>query len=84
VVVISAASESLRRLQDGLTVAGAHFAVPAGFQGIVLAILMLTILVYRRQGIVGAREATWPLRWLRPKVSQVAPTAARVEETGNF
>jgi branched-chain amino acid transport system permease protein len=59
VAVISAVVEFFRQLQSGLSIGGLEVALPAGLQGIALAAVMLTILIFRREGLMGGRELTW-------------------------
>lgn len=62
---VSAVVEVFRQLQNGFDVGAIHVALPAGFQGIALALFMLLTLIFRRQGITGGREAVLPERLRR-------------------
>jgi branched-chain amino acid transport system permease protein len=48
--------ELLRALERGLDFAGTTIQIPPGTQEIVLALALLSILVFRPQGIVGDYE----------------------------
>jgi branched-chain amino acid transport system permease protein len=69
VTIVSAVVEILRQLQNGVFVGGFHLAIPAGLQGIALALFMLITLVYKREGITGGHEIALP-RVLRMLVSR--------------
>jgi branched-chain amino acid transport system permease protein len=55
-LVVAAIRGFLRALEQGIHIGGANFQVPEGVQEIILAVVLLLILVYRPQGIVGDRE----------------------------
>lgn len=59
---VSTVVEIFRQLQNGVAVGAFHVALPAGFQGIALALFMLIVLIFRREGITGGREAVLPER----------------------
>ena len=56
VLVLSAASETFRYLEQGITVFGRDLEAPNGLQEVALALIMLTILILRPAGICGATE----------------------------
>jgi branched-chain amino acid transport system permease protein len=60
VVVISALSEVLRRLQGGELIG---VELPAGSQQVVLAGILLLCLIKRPDGLTGGREVALPRRW---------------------
>jgi branched-chain amino acid transport system permease protein len=62
VTAVSAVVEIFRQLQNGIEVGAFHVALPAGFQGIALALFMLVVLIFRREGITGGHEAILPAR----------------------
>ena len=66
VVVVSTIADVFRRLEMGVEVAGARLATPTGTMEMVLAALMLLILIFRKDGLVGRREPGLP-RALRPR-----------------
>jgi branched-chain amino acid transport system permease protein len=55
-LVVAAIRGVLRMLEQGIQIGAAHLQIPEGIQEITLAIVLLLILVYRPQGIVGDRE----------------------------
>ncbi|RKP58664.1 branched-chain amino acid ABC transporter permease [Pararobbsia silviterrae] len=56
VIVIQAVTEIFRWLESGVEIAGTTLALPSGVQELVLSGAMLVVLMYRREGIIGARE----------------------------
>ncbi|MFD2251387.1 branched-chain amino acid transport system permease protein [Pseudochelatococcus lubricantis] len=60
VVVTSVVIDVFRRLESGFSIAGANWSLPAGTQELVLAGVMLLILIYRKDGLMGGREFHWP------------------------
>lgn len=62
VTVISAVTEVFRRAEAGFSVGFVDIAIPPGSQELILASLMLLILMFRKEGIMGGREITWPWR----------------------
>jgi branched-chain amino acid transport system permease protein len=59
---VRAVTEALRRAEDGFSVHGVNFALPAGSQAVALAIVLLVILILRPDGLLGDHESTWPSR----------------------
>lgn len=60
VVVISFVTDILRRMESGVSVSGQEIAIPAGSQEVVLAVVMLLVLIFRRDGLTKGREFAWP------------------------
>ncbi|TKT69515.1 branched-chain amino acid ABC transporter permease [Aquamicrobium sp. LC103] len=60
VALISAVTEVLRQAEAGYSIGGLSFAVPPGTQELVLAVTMLLILIFRKDGIMGGKEFRWP------------------------
>jgi branched-chain amino acid transport system permease protein len=60
VIVVSTIVDVFRRLEAGVTVGEASFTIPAGTQELVLAALMLLILIFRKDGLMGRREIGLP------------------------
>jgi branched-chain amino acid transport system permease protein len=60
VTAVSAVIEIFRQLQNGVDLGPVHLAVPAGLQGIALALFMLGVLIFRRSGLTGGREVSLP------------------------
>jgi branched-chain amino acid transport system permease protein len=61
VIAITAATELLRHLERGVLVGGVDIVFPRGTQEIAVGCLMLLILLFRPDGLVGARE--WAAPW---------------------
>jgi branched-chain amino acid transport system permease protein len=55
-LVVAAVRGLLRAVEQGIHFGAATLQVPQGMQEITLAVVLLLILVYRPQGIVGDRE----------------------------
>jgi branched-chain amino acid transport system permease protein len=55
-LVVAAIRGFLRALEQGIHLGSTSLQVPQGMQEITLAIVLLLILVYRPQGIIGDRE----------------------------
>ncbi|MEI5680765.1 branched-chain amino acid ABC transporter permease [Mesorhizobium sp. CCNWLW179-1] len=62
VVVLSVVIEVFRRAESGISLGSLHLAIPPGSQELILALSMLLILVFRKDGIMGGREIRWPWR----------------------
>lgn len=62
VVVISGVVDGFRRLEAGVTMGDMTLALPAGTQELILALVMLLVLAFRREGLMGDRELRWPWR----------------------
>lgn len=60
VVVISFVTDILRRMEAGVSFGGGELALPAGSQEVVLAVVMLLVLIFRRDGLTRGREFIWP------------------------
>lgn len=60
VVVISTLIEILNSLEAGMDVGVTVLSVPIGAQELAIAGLMIIILVFRPDGIMGGREVPWP------------------------
>jgi branched-chain amino acid transport system permease protein len=56
VVVISAFSELLRELENGVDIGARHIATPSGFQEVLLGLTMLIVLLRFPRGITRGRE----------------------------
>jgi branched-chain amino acid transport system permease protein len=55
-IVVAALAELFRQLEAGANIASLSITLPNGSQQIVLAILLLVILIFRPNGIMGGRE----------------------------
>lgn len=62
VVVISVLLDVLRRLETGIAVNGDTFQLPPGSSWVGLAMIMILILIFRRNGIIGNAEIYWPFK----------------------
>lgn len=60
VVVISLVINVFRYAEAGFSIGTIDLALPAGTQELVLAAMMLLILVFRKDGLMGAHELSWP------------------------
>lgn len=56
VVVVSSITDVFRRIESGVSIGGIELSLPAGTQELVLAAMVLLILIYRRDGLMGGRE----------------------------
>ncbi len=64
-IVVSFAIEFLRKLEKGVNV-GVEVSLPANSAEVGLGVILLVILIFRRTGLTGNVEISWP--W-RPKVA---------------
>jgi branched-chain amino acid transport system permease protein len=60
-LVVSAVRELLRAFERGIDVGNLNIHAPEGTQEIWLAVILLVILIFRPQGLVGDRELGRPL-----------------------
>lgn len=60
VVVLSTIADMFRRLEAGVDLAGTRIATPTGTQEMFLAALMLLILIFRKDGLMGRHELRLP------------------------
>ncbi|MGY6535921.1 MAG: branched-chain amino acid ABC transporter permease [Pararhodobacter sp.] len=60
VVVLSSIADVFRRLEAGVDLAGTRLSTPTGTQEMFLAALMLLILIFRKDGLMGRRELRLP------------------------
>ncbi len=54
--VISAITEVLRLVENGIEVGGTTISLPPGSQELGIALVMLLVLIFRPSGITGGRE----------------------------
>jgi branched-chain amino acid transport system permease protein len=71
VTVLSIVIEIFRRVEAGISVGSLELAIPPGSQEMILALSMLVILVFRKDGIMAGREITFPL-WRRNEPTSAA------------
>ncbi|QEX23448.1 branched-chain amino acid ABC transporter permease [Hypericibacter adhaerens] len=74
VAVVSTVSELFRSIEKGIAIGDTVLSAPPGLQEIALALMMLLILIFRPQGLVGDFELGWP-RWGRGAARPAAPAA---------
>jgi branched-chain amino acid transport system permease protein len=67
VIGVSTIVDLFRRLEAGIPVGETSFTIPAGTQELVLAALMLLILIFRKDGLMGRREIGLPRFLVRSK-----------------
>jgi len=59
-VIVSVIVHVFRRMEAGVSIGEATLSIPAGTQELLLATLMLVILIFRKDGIMGRREIRPP------------------------
>lgn len=62
VTVISVIIEVFRQAESGFSVGSFDLSIPPGSQELILALSMLLILIFRKDGLMGGRELRWPTR----------------------
>jgi branched-chain amino acid transport system permease protein len=72
VAVVSTVSEIFRTIEKGVSIGDLTLSAPPGLQEIALALMMLLILIFRPQGLVGDFELDWP-KWGRRKSAPAEP-----------
>ena len=70
VLSLSIAVEALVRLEKGVTIGAATFALPPGSQEIILAVAMILILIFRPTGLMAGREVMLPARWVAGRATR--------------
>jgi branched-chain amino acid transport system permease protein len=78
-VLLTLAPELLRGLEGGATIGPFKLPLLFGLSNIILAVTFVTIMIYRRGGLLGEREL--PLFWARSRVPQSAPPRLVQKET---
>ncbi|WP_272008775.1 branched-chain amino acid ABC transporter permease [Roseovarius sp. ZX-A-9] len=63
VVVVSTIVDMFRRLEAGVSLGDTTLSLPAGTQELVLAGVMIVILMFRKDGLMGGKEFCLPKRW---------------------
>lgn len=69
VLTLSIAVEALVRVEKGVSLGAATFALPPGSQEIILAVTMIVILIFRPAGLMAGREVMLPARWVAGRAS---------------
>ena len=59
VLLLSALTELLNRLEAGMHIGALNVSIPTGAQEIVIGVLMIVVLIVRPKGLVGRREWRW-------------------------
>lgn len=72
VVVLTSVADVFRRLEAGVDLAGTRLSTPIGTQEMFLAALMLLILIFRKDGLMGRREPRLPRFWRGPRAERGA------------
>jgi branched-chain amino acid transport system permease protein len=72
-IVVAALAELFRQLEAGTSIAGISITLPNGSQQIVLAILLLLILIFRPNGLMGDREFRFGMPRLRRRARPGSP-----------
>lgn len=80
-VVITAVAETLRRVEEGISVGPLDIPGRPGLREAGLAGIMLLILVFRPSGITGGREIPWPGGGLAA-VARRSPLRGRLRDAG--
>ncbi|KQT62932.1 MULTISPECIES: branched-chain amino acid ABC transporter permease [unclassified Aureimonas] len=62
VTLLSFVIDIFRRAEAGFSLGSFDVAIPPGSQEMILALSMLLILVFRKDGIMGGKEIQWPRR----------------------
>src|SRR5690606_203132 len=76
-VCVAALAEALRQVEIGLSIpgTGVTLSAPAGLADVALAALMLIVLIYRPQGIVGGSD-NWGEKFLNRRATAGRPAVA--------
>ena len=62
VLVVHTTVDVFRRIEAGIPVGSVELSLPAGSQELILAAVMLLILVFRKEGLMGGKEVEMPER----------------------
>jgi branched-chain amino acid transport system permease protein len=77
-LVVTAAREILRAIENYVNILQIFPEGFFGFTEVVLAIVLIVILVYRPAGILGSRELGWPLRLRKAGSAESNPSINRI------
>jgi branched-chain amino acid transport system permease protein len=61
--LVSVVAELFRTIEKGIAVGGLQVSAPPGLQEIALSLVLLAVLIFRPDGLVGDRELSWPRRF---------------------
>jgi branched-chain amino acid transport system permease protein len=78
VLSMTALTEILRRVEGGFTIGSISISAPDGLQQIALALVMILILVFRPQGLMGGRKFRGHLESRRTIPPTWAPSGPRI------
>ena len=73
-LVVTAAREVLRAIENYVNILQIFPEGFFGFTEVVLAVVLIVILIYRPTGIMGSQELRWPLRLRRPRPVETSPS----------
>ncbi len=76
-LVVTAAREVLRGIENQVNILNIFPEGFFGFTEVVLAIVLILILVYRPTGILGGRELTWPGKQPKPKENEAIKNSGK-------
>jgi branched-chain amino acid transport system permease protein len=82
VAVVSTVSEIFRTIEKGISIGDMTLSAPPGLQEIALALMMLLILIFRPQGLIGDYELAWP-KWGRKRPTAVMSAGTDPRAHGN-
>ena len=77
-LVVTAARETLRAIENYINILQIFPQGFFGFTEVVLAIVLIVILVYRPSGILGSQELRWPLRLRKSGPAETNPSVNRI------
>src|SRR5512138_540622 len=77
-LVVTAAREILRAIENYVNILQIFPQGFFGFTEVVLAIVLIVILVYRPSGILGSREVRWPIRLHKTASTEPNPSINRI------
>jgi len=77
-LVVTAARETLRAIENYVNILQIFPQGFFGFTEVVMAIVLVIILVYRPTGILGSQELRWPLRLRKTGPAETNPSVNRI------
>lgn len=77
-LVVTAAREALRAIENYVNILQIFPEGFFGFTEVVLAIVLILILIRRPAGILGSRELSWPFRLRKAEAAETNPSANRI------
>ena len=64
VIAISICVEFLKEMEHGVTLFENEIALPAGSKEVLIGIIMILVLIFRRLGLMAGKDLTLPRKWL--------------------